>query len=85
MTHRGGVDPVERALGRLDGGRRDVGVDGGGFELPVAEKDLDGPEVGAGFEQVGGEAVSQGVDGDVLAESGGRVRPGRRSCARPCR
>ena len=46
----------------------------------MAEQDLDGPEVGAGLEQMGGEAVPQGVDGDVLAQAGGLVRPGTQSC-----
>ena len=36
----------------------------------MAEQDLDGPQVGAGLEQVGGEAVPQGVDGDVLVQAG---------------
>ena len=75
---REGGEPVERAPGRLHGGRRDVGVDGGGLEVAVPEQDLDGADVGAGFEEVGGEAVAEGVDGDVLAQAGGCVRPGRR-------
>ena len=37
----------------------------------MPEQDLDGADVGAGLEQVGGEAVPQGVDGDVLAQPGG--------------
>ena len=30
------------------------------------------------FQQMGGEAVPQGVDGDVLAQPGVAARPGRR-------
>ena len=67
---REGTEPIEGAAGRLDGGRRDVGVDGGGLEVAVPEQHLDRPDVGAGLEQVGGEAVPQGVDGDVLAQAG---------------
>jgi hypothetical protein len=48
-----------------------VGVDGGGARAIVSEQDLDGPRVGAGLEQVGGETVSQRVDCDVLLEAGG--------------
>ena len=40
-------------------------------EAAVPEQDLDGPEVGAGLQQVGGEAVPQGVDSDVLAQARG--------------
>ena len=54
---REGCEPVERAWGRLPGGGRDVGIDGGGLEVPVPEEDLDGADVGAGLEQMGGEAV----------------------------
>ena len=35
----------------------------------MPEQDLDGPDVGAGLEQVSGEAVAQGVDGDVLVQA----------------
>jgi hypothetical protein len=34
--------------------------DGGGLELAVSEGDLDGADVGVGFEQVRGEAVGKG-------------------------
>jgi hypothetical protein len=36
----------------------------------MSEQHLDRADVGAGFEQVGGEAVAQGMDGDRLAELG---------------
>ena len=50
----------------------------------MPEQDLDGPDVGAGLEQVGGEAVPQGVDGDVLAQPGGpRGLRGRACCTVP--
>ena len=42
-----------------------------GAEAAMAEQDLDGPQVGAVLQQVGGEAVAQGVDGDVLVQPGG--------------
>ena len=44
-------------------------------QVAVAEQRLDGADVGAGLQQVGGEAVAQRVRGDRLAES--RLRPGR--------
>ena len=36
----------------------------------MTEQNLDRADVGAGFEEVGGKAVAQGVDGDRLAELG---------------
>jgi len=36
----------------------------------MAEQSLDGGQVGAGLEQVGGEAVPQGVDGGRLPQPG---------------
>ena len=50
----------------------------------MAEQDLDGPEVGAGLQQMGGEAVPQGVDGDVLAQARGLARPGTHFRAPRC-
>ena len=41
----------------------------------MPEKDLDGPQVGAGLQEVSGEAVPEGVDGDVLAEPRGLPSP----------
>ena len=64
-------EPVERAVRRLQGRRRDVGVDRGGPEVAVPEQHLDRPDVGAGLQQMGREAVAQGVDGDVLAQARG--------------
>ena len=49
-------------------------VAGGGAEAAVPEQDLDGPQVGAGLEQVGGEAVPQSVHMNVLAQARGRQR-----------
>ena len=37
---------------------RDVGVDLGGGDVGVAEHELDGAQVGAAFDQVGGEGVA---------------------------
>ena len=34
----------------------------------MSEEDLDGADVGAGLEEVSGEAVAKGVNGDVLAD-----------------
>jgi hypothetical protein len=48
-----------------------VGVEGGGLEVAMPERDRNGADVGAGFEEVGGEAVAEGVGGDVLVEAGG--------------
>ena len=37
----------------------------------MAEQDLNRAEVGAGFQQMSGEAVAQGVNRDVLAQTRG--------------
>lgn len=60
----GGVVDFFHALGG------DVGVDLGGAEAGVAEEGLDAAEVGAVVEEVGGEAVSELVRGDVDGEAG---------------
>lgn len=53
------VDFAEAAAG-------EVGVDLGGGEAGVAEQFLDGAQVGARFEQVGGEGVPEGVGADAV-------------------
>lgn len=50
----------------------DVGVDLGGGELGVTEHFLDAAEVGAGVEQVGGEAVAEFVRRDSRVQPGGQ-------------
>ena len=37
----------------------------------MTQKDLDSPQVCAGFKQVGGETVAHGVSGDPLVQPGG--------------
>ena len=49
----------------------DVGVDLGGGNVGVAEHGLNGAEIGAVHEEVGGEGVTEGVRGDVLGDAGG--------------
>ena len=49
---------------------RDVGVDLGGGEAGVAEEFLDGAQVGAGLEQVGGEGVAERVGADAMLGAG---------------
>lgn len=48
-----------------------MGVDFGGAGGFVAEEGLDVAEVGAVFEQVGGEAVAEGMDGDAFFDASG--------------
>lgn len=54
----------------LEVGVGDVGVDLGGGDVGVAEEGLDGAEVGAVHEEIGGEAVAKGVGADVLGDAG---------------
>ena len=52
---------IERAADAEAGFVEDVGVDLGGGEVGVAEEFLDGAEIVVVFEEVGGEAVAEGV------------------------
>ena len=57
--------------GRFDGEAAEfhnVGVDHGGFDVFVAEEFLDGSDIVAGLEEVGGEGVAEGVGGDVFVD-----------------
>ena len=51
------------------GGAVDVDVNLGGLDALVAQHLLDGAQVGATLEQVGGETVAQGVRADDLAHA----------------
>ena len=64
------VEAIQRALGLRQRGGGHMDVPCRGPDAAMAQQDLDGPQVGTGFEQVGGEAVAQGMDGDVLAQTG---------------
>ena len=46
-----------------------MGVDRRGSQTAVPEQDLDRPEVGAPFEEMGREAVPQGMDRDVFVQT----------------
>ena len=58
----GAADPEEVFLG-------DVGVDLGGLRVGVTEEFLDVPYVGAVLQEVGGEAVAEGMDADLLRDA----------------
>jgi hypothetical protein len=49
----------------------DVGVDHGGGDVAVAEELLDGADVVASLEEVGGKGVAEGVAANALGELGG--------------
>ena len=57
-------------LGQAVGG--DVGVDLGGGDVGVAQQGLDDAQVGAAFQQMGGEGVAQDVGADALWIDAGR-------------
>ncbi len=52
---------------------RKMEVDGRLLEIAMAEQHLDGAQVGAGFEQVGGEAVAKRVRMDALVIQAGAL------------
>ena len=67
----GGVGSVvEGAADGAGAASEDVGVDHGGADIGVAEEFLDGADVVAVFEQVGGEGVPEGVAVDALGDFG---------------
>ena len=49
----------------------DVGIDHGRFDIFMAEELLDGADIVAGDQQMGGEAVPEGVAADLFADTSG--------------
>ena len=66
----GEIEQVQRTLGRVQGLAGQVQVPGGGSDGGMAHQDLDGAQIDAGLEQVGGEAMAQHVDAAALADTG---------------
>jgi hypothetical protein len=64
---------IERAAYAQTAAVEHVGVDHRGFDIAMAEKLLDGADVVAILQQMGGEAVAESVTGDAFGE-GGQVR-----------
>ena len=62
---------VQGAFDAKAGFFHDVGVELGGGDVFMAEKFLDGADIGAGFEEVGGEGVAEGVGAGAFLEFGG--------------
>jgi hypothetical protein len=60
-------EPIERTDGSADHVVRHLGVAGGGREIVVPQQHLDDADISARFQQVGGEAVPQGVHSHPLA------------------
>ena len=73
-------DAIERAHDVADRPGGDPGVERGGVELGVPQQDLDHADVDVLLQQMGGEAVAQGVRRHALADIG---QVGRRM-AGPC-
>ena len=72
--HHHQAEAIERA-GRVGDQRcRDLSIAGGRREPGMAEQHLDDADVGAGFEQMRGEAVPQGVHRHRLAQLGASCR-----------
>ena len=61
---------VERARGSVQVLLREVEIDGGLFQIAMAEQNLDGPQIRAVFKQMSGETMPQGVRMDFLADAG---------------
>ena len=56
------------------GFERHARVERGGVQLLVPEQDLDHPDVGLALQEVGGEAMPQGVERHPLVQRRGRRR-----------
>ena len=56
---------IERAGGCAEMPLREMQVDGRYFEVAMAKQDLDSAQVSAGFEQVCGETMPQGMRMDL--------------------
>ena len=70
---------MEMTLGKMQ-------VDGGLFQIAVAQQDLNGAQIGAGFEQMSGKAVTQRVGDEPFSgcRPAGRLA-GRRARRFSCR
>jgi len=63
-------EAIDLEGGVLPGKRGEVGIDLGGGGEGVAEACLDGGEVDAGFEEVGGVGMAEGMDGGMFTDAG---------------
>ncbi len=63
------LQSIQRTDDAGGAGGGDVGIDHRGFQAGVAQQFLDGADIGAGFQQVGGERVPQGVAGDAFVDA----------------
>lgn len=61
---------VRPVIGAEQRCRRDMGIDLGGHQIFMAEKLLDRADIGAGVEQVSGEAVPKRVRGGSTGKTG---------------
>jgi hypothetical protein len=66
---------IQRTMNAEPAAIEDMGVDHGCFDIGMAEEFLDGADIVAGFEQVGGEGVTEGVATDGLGYAGNAGRP----------
>src|SRR3954451_22166132 len=62
------LQPVERADCVADRGHCDLGITRRGRQMLMAEQHLDRADIGAGFEQMGGKAVTQPMDAHRVSE-----------------
>lgn len=69
-SRRPASEAIDGALDAEGAGFGDVCVDHGGAEVGVAEEFLDGSNVGAGLEEVGGEGMPEGVASGLLGNAG---------------
>jgi hypothetical protein len=67
------VQEIERAFRGLKGVPLDMDIACGGVEGAVSQEALNGAEVDAGFQQVGGEAVAEGVEAAAFANAGSKL------------
>jgi hypothetical protein len=71
-------ESIQRTLHAIGAALQHVRVDHGGADIGVAQQLLDGADIVAGFEQMGGKAMAKGVATNFFGETGvddGRLDP----------
>jgi hypothetical protein len=65
---------IQRTSGGAEMPPGEMQIDRRFLEVTMSEQHLDGSQVGAGFQQMGGKAVAQGVGMDALVLKAGALR-----------
>ena len=61
---------MEAAVDGFEPAAVNVGIDLGSGNIRMAQHELDGPQIGTMFEEVGGKGMAQGMGADLLVDPG---------------